>query len=181
MKVYTKTGDKGETSLIGGSRVAKDELSIEAYGTVDELNAFVGLLLDKLSEEGMKQQLLQVQNYLFVIGSHLANDRTKSKIKLPPLDSGQSLMLESWIDDYQTALPPMTHFILPSGHECVSLSHCARTICRRAERRVVAMDVEWHEEILVYLNRLSDYLFVLSRKIAQDLNVKEEKWKPNHL
>ena len=157
MKVYTKTGDKGSTSLIGGDRLAKDDQRIEAYGTVDELNSFVGLLSDKVELEEVKNQLSLVQHYLFVIGSNLAC-ADKSKLKdIPALDKAQTKTLENYIDEFEKGLPVMTNFILPSGNEVISLTHCVRTISRRAERRVVSLNNE--PEIVVYLNRLSDFCY----------------------
>jgi cob(I)alamin adenosyltransferase len=176
MKVYTKTGDKGKTSLVGGSRVEKDNLRVEAYGTVDELNSLAGLLSDKLKNELVVNQLNLIQNYLFVIGSNLACDREKKPTSIPAVDENQVIFLEQFIDDFEKDLAPMTNFILPSGHELISLTHLVRTVCRRAERRVVSLKNE--PNIVVYLNRLSDYFFVLSRFLAKELNVTEVKWEP---
>jgi cob(I)alamin adenosyltransferase len=176
MKVYTKTGDTGATSLIGGERLGKDDLRIEAYGTVDELNSFVGLLCDKVGLQNVKEQLLGVQNYLFVIGSNLACANKLKSNNIPSLDTAQTKHLENCIDQFEKQLPTMTKFILPSGHELVSLTHCVRTICRRAERNVVSLKNEL--EIVVYLNRLSDYFFVLSRYLAKELQIEEVKWVP---
>ena len=176
MKVYTKTGDKGSTSLVGGERIGKDDQRIEAYGTVDELNSFVGLLSDKVNIDIVKEQLRLIQHYLFVIGSNLAcGDKTKIK-HIPDLDESQTTLLESYIDDFEKGLPAMTNFVLPSGHESVSLTHCVRAICRRSERRVVSLNNE--PNVVVYLNRLSDYFFVLSRFLAKKLKVEEVKWVP---
>ncbi|MFT6717213.1 MAG: cob(I)alamin adenosyltransferase [Saprospiraceae bacterium] len=176
MKVYTKTGDKGSTSLIGGSRIKKDDLRIEAYGTVDELNSFVGLLSDKITLLDVTGQLARIQQSLFVVGSNLACREDEKPKSIPKLESNEVTLLENYIDTFEKELVPMTNFILPSGHEQVSLTHCVRTICRRAERRVVSLQNE--PEIVVYLNRLSDYFFVLSRLLAKKLNVDEVKWMP---
>jgi cob(I)alamin adenosyltransferase len=181
MKVYTKTGDKGTTSLIGGSRVQKNNERIEAYGTVDELNSFLGLLMDKISlQEGpfikIMDQLADIQQYLFVVGANLACDQLKLPEMIPPLDPSKIKSLEDHIDHFEEELPKMTHFILPRGHELVSLSHCLRTICRRAERCVV--NLERSEAVIVYLNRLSDYFFVLSRYWGLKMKVDEVKWIP---
>ena len=185
MKIYTKTGDKGSTSLIGGSRVLKNDVQIEAYGTVDELNANIGLLSDLCNKDGYSVTnvpLLKIQNELFVIGSHLAVGLGKSSDNLPKLKQGSIDYLESLIDKYNLDLSPMTHFILPGGHHLISQAHVARTVCRRAERRVVALknekiDLSSIDLIVIYLNRLSDFLFVLARKIAHDKNIDEIKWK----
>ena len=179
MKVYTKTGDTGTTSLIGGERLGKDDRRIEAYGTVDELNSFVGLLSDKIGIQKVKEQLVEIQNYLFVIGSNLACGNKLISNNIPPLDTSQAKYLENYIDQFEIELPAMTNFILPSGHELVSLTHCVRTICRRAERNVVSLKNEL--EIVVYLNRLSDYFFVLSRYIAKELQIEEVKWVPTRI
>lgn len=180
MKIYTKKGDQGQTSLIGGTRVKKNNIRIEAYGTVDELNAHVGLVRDTLEDETEKALVFEIQNLLFTIGSQLAADPDRNKMKLPDLEESHVEHLEKEMDKINEKLPALTHFILPGGHPFVSHCHIARTICRRAERKVVALAN--HEEvnplILKYLNRLSDYLFMLSRKISQDMNVKELIWAP---
>ncbi len=178
MKIYTKTGDKGDTSLFGGKRVPKDNVRIEAYGTIDELNAFLGVLHDTIENLDQQQLIEQVQNNLFTIGSLLANEG-KSTPYIPDLSNEAILSLETAIDDMDALLPPLKNFILPSGHTMISFCHIARCVCRRAERRLVELD---HSEavdpkLLKFLNRLSDYLFVLSRKIAFDLGVKEIVWK----
>lgn len=177
MKVYTKSGDKGTTSLVNGLRIEKDDLRIEAYGTVDELNSFVGLLLGKIEDNDVIGQLTQIQHYLFTIGSNLACDDQEKPDSIPSLEPGQVKFLEECIDGFDQKLPRMTHFIIPGGHEQVSISHVARTVCRRAERRVVSLQSE--AEVVMYLNRLSDYFFVLSRYLAHTLNVEEVKWIPN--
>ena len=176
MKVYTKTGDKGSTSLIGGNRVGKDDERIEAYGTIDELNSFVGLLSDKVELSVVVKQLKEIQNYLFVIGSNLACGNAEKPKSIPTLDDEKITSLEGFIDSFEKELSLMTNFILPSGHELISLTHCVRAICRRSERRVVSLGSE--PGVVVYLNRLSDYFFVLSRFIAKELKVEEVKWEP---
>ncbi|HMR44364.1 MAG TPA: cob(I)yrinic acid a,c-diamide adenosyltransferase [Saprospiraceae bacterium] len=178
-KIYTKTGDKGETSLFGGKRLTKSHLRIEAYGTVDELNAVLGLVRDSLQNEHLRSILKSVQDRLFTIGANLASDPAKN-MSLPDLVPADIELLEKEIDSMETELPPLKNFILPGGHVAVSFCHLARTVCRRAERHVVALH---HSEpveniILVYFNRLSDYLFVLGRKVAHDLGVEEIPWKP---
>jgi cob(I)alamin adenosyltransferase len=181
MKIYTKTGDKGETGLYGGKRVSKSDKRIEAYGTIDELNAFIGLLLDSIDEPDIKITLNEVQDRLFTIGSSLASDPEKINTLLKPdLNANDILLLETKIDEYSNNLPPLKHFILPSGNVLISTCHVARTICRRAERNVIALHkVQKVDELIIqYLNRLSDYLFILSRQIAKILSVEEKKWIP---
>lgn len=176
-KIYTKTGDGGETGLFGGKRLPKDHIRIAAYGMLDELNAHIGHLRDYLEDDTMREELLNVQITLFDVGSHLAS--TPSMIdKLPIVDESDITYLEQSIDRMDESLPAMTAFILPGGHPAVSLAHIARTVCRRAERETVALN---HAEPIAtihiqYLNRLSDYLFVLGRKIALDFGVEEIKW-----
>lgn len=181
-KVYTKTGDKGETSLIGGTRVKKNNIRIEAYGTVDELNSWIGLLRDSLPETQRNQELLliEIQDRLFTMGSNLANDLARSKMELPTLNEGDVQLLEEKIDFMEKELPEMKHFILPGGHPLVSKIHIARCVCRRAERSVISIEepLSNAEIIIKYLNRLSDYLFVLSRWMAFKLNIKETPWLP---
>jgi len=182
MKIYTKTGDKGKTSLIGGTKVFKSDLRIEAYGTVDELNSFVGLCLDHLKSHNVHNVLSEVQDRLFTIGSALACDPEKeTKLKIPDLHEGDVELLEKEIDKMNEVLPTMKSFILPGGHVAVSSLHIARTVCRRAERCCVKMlkkEKEVEDLIIKYLNRLSDYLFVLARFAAHQLNVEEIPWKP---
>ena len=180
MKIYTKTGDKGQTSLIGGTRVPKHHIRIEAYGTVDELNSWVGLLRDTISEEHVQTILIEVQDRLFTIGSLLAADPEKSKMKLPELKEADVLLLEKEIDAMDLVLPQMKSFVLPGGNEIVSHCHIARCICRRAERCVIHLTETSpvDETVIHYLNRLSDYLFMLSRKLAMDLGAKEIPWEP---
>lgn len=179
-KIYTKTGDKGKTSLIGGTRVPKHHLRIESYGTVDELNSFIGLLNDQDIDKEVKMFLLEIQDRLFTIGSSLASDPEKSKMKIPDLLESDVQALESRIDDMQNVLPVMKSFILPGGHTIVSYCHIARCVCRRAERNITHLseNEEVNELVLIYLNRLSDYLFVLARKLGLDLKVEEIPWKP---
>lgn len=180
MKVYTRKGDSGETSLIGGVRVPKDSLRIEAYGTVDELNSFIGLLRDQAIDKHSITILIEIQDRLFTLGSLLAESPEGSKMQLPQLIQGDVDLLEKEMDLMDAVLPPMRNFVLPGGHPAVSLAHVCRTVCRRAERITVNLDRhDQLEAILIkYLNRLSDYLFVLSRKLAHDLKVEETAWKP---
>ncbi len=180
MKVYTKKGDGGTTGLIGGTRILKSSLRIESYGTVDELNSYIGLLRDLVEKEEMKNQLLEVQDRLFTLGSHLAADPEKSKMKLPDIGTEDVENLENWIDEMEGQLEPMRFFVLPGGHSTVSFSHIARCVCRRAERLVVDLNQTEPVEPIVmkYLNRLSDYIFVLSRKLTLDLNAEEKPWVP---
>lgn len=179
-KIYTKTGDKGQTSLIGGTRVPKFDIRIEAYGTVDELNSNIGLVRDQAIDERSKSILIEIQDRLFTIGSLLAADPEKNKMQLPQISEKDIELLESEIDSMNEHLPEMKHFVLPGGHNTVSFCHIARCVCRRAERCVLKLNEESPVDELIYkyLNRLSDYLFVLSRKFTQDLNVTETPWKP---
>ncbi len=178
MKIYTKTGDKGETSLLGGARVPKYHLRIEAYGTVDELNSHLGLIRDQEMEKETKEFLIQIQDNLFVIGSHLAKEPGKDKVKIPEITEKMIVELEHKIDEMNEELPDMKFFVLPGGHPTVSMCHITRCVCRRAERVCVhlAENSEVDSIITKYLNRLSDYLFVLSRKLTQDLNAEEIPW-----
>jgi cob(I)alamin adenosyltransferase len=182
MKIYTKTGDKGNTSLIGGTKVLKSDLRIEAYGTVDELNSFVGLCRDLVDDENSKKILIEIQDRLFTIGSSLACDPEKeTKMKIPDLKEDDVSLLEKEIDRMNETLPEMKSFILPGGHLTVSYLHITRCVCRRAERNCVRLQQELNEHnslIIKYLNRLSDYLFVLARYVAHLLNVNEVTWKP---
>lgn len=171
MKIYTKTGDKGTTSLVGGTRVPKTHIRLEAYGTVDELNSNLGLLITYLLDGKDKDFLQQVQDRLFAVGSHLATDREKMELKEASIISSEQVeMVEREIDRLDTLLPPLSAFILPGGSRGAALCHVCRTVCRRAERRILALaeQVEISSELLAYVNRLSDYLFVLSRKMNQD-------------
>jgi cob(I)alamin adenosyltransferase len=180
MKIYTKTGDTGQTSLLGGKRVSKADSRIDAYGTVDELNAHIGLLRDQPINAHRASLLKDIQDRLFTIGAALAAEPGKENIKKPDLREEDLEILEVEIDLMESHLPPLFNFILPGGHQVVSFCHLARTVCRRAERRVIdLMQTEHVDEIIVkYLNRLSDYLFVLGRLIAQELGVEEVTWKP---
>lgn len=181
MKIYNKTGDKGETSLFGGKRISKANLRIDTYGTIDELNAHIGLVRDVVETKREQEILDIVQNKLFVIGSILASDPAKPVSKMIPTFKAVDIeLLEKEMDFMNEELEPLQYFILPGGHKNISYCHVARCVCRRAERITVALsEVEKVDELLIqYLNRLSDYLFVLSRKIAKDLNVKEIKWIP---
>lgn len=180
MKVYTKTGDKGDTSLFGGKRVPKHDLRINAYGTADELNSWVGLLRDQEIDVSYIAILLAIQDRIFTLGSQLAADPGKPKLKMPKIEENDIQLLEDEMDRMSIGLPEMTNFTLPGGHTTVSYCHIARTVCRRCERLVaeLARDEIIDALIIQYLNRLSDYLFVLSRKITQDLGVKEAIWLP---
>lgn len=179
-KVYTKTGDKGETSLIGGTRVPKHHIRIESYGTVDELNSYIGLIRDQNIDEQFKTVLIEIQDRLFTIGSSLASDPEKSKMKIPDLKEEDIVFLEKEIDKMDESLPEMKSFVLPGGHTTVSFCHIARCVCRRAERLTIQLSENDYvnELVIKYLNRLSDYLFVLSRKLSQDL--KHQKSPGNH-
>lgn len=180
MKIYTKKGDSGTTALFGGTRVPKHHLRIEAYGTVDELNAYVGLLADQAIADRYKQLLRTIQDRLFTVGSTLAADPSKDNLVTPDINTADIAFLEAEMDDMDSHLPPLTNFILPGGHTIVSYSHLARCVCRRAERMTVALkEVSPVPDVVVqYLNRLSDYLFVLGRKLAQELAVEEVVWRP---
>ena len=179
MKVYTKTGDSGTTALLGGTRVSKAHIRIEAYGTVDELNACMGLLRDQPINEVRKDFIKEIQNRLFTLGAALATEPGKEKVK-PNLFPGDIEALETAMDEMDATLPALKNFVLPGGHQSVSFAHLARCVCRRAERIAIAL----HETepldkpAIKYLNRLSDYLFVLGRKMAQELNAEEVKWEP---
>jgi cob(I)alamin adenosyltransferase len=177
-KIYTKTGDAGETALFGGKRVPKHHLRVEAYGSLDELNAFIGWYLEQNPNPAAEEVLRAVQSHLFSIGAVLAADMEKYKPE-PLALSGPLQILETEIDLMETALPPLKNFILPGGHPTVALCHLCRTVCRRAERQVVALHYESpvDPQIIQYLNRLSDYLFVLGRAVGQQLGVAEVIWK----
>ncbi len=180
MKVYTKKGDKGETGLIGGTRVSKSNIRIEAYGTVDELNSHIGLLRDTSIDQLRKDQLIEIQDRLFTLGSWLANDEEKSKMQLPELFIGDVEFLEQAIDEMEEELEPMKSFVLPGGHVYVSYCHIARCVCRRSERLVVGASevISVSGMVISYLNRLSDYLFVYSRYLSLKLAVEEIPWMP---
>ena len=181
-KIYTKTGDLGKTSLIGGTKVAKSHIRIESYGTVDELNSYIGLVSDHIDHNHSKIILREIQDRLFTIGSSLACDPDKEPLmKIPDLKEADVVMLEKEIDKMNEELPAMKSFILPGGHVAVSTAHIARCVCRRAERLCVNM--QQHEVfvdplVIKYLNRLSDYLFVLARYIGHLLGIGEIPWKP---
>ncbi len=186
MKIYTKTGDQGKTSLYGGTRVKKSNLRIDAYGTVDELNSYIGLVKDQLEDKEVNKELLRIQNKLFALGAMLATPLDKEKLKdgsdrlkIEKIQQTEIEYLEGKMDEMNKSLSPMTHFILPGGHTTVSFCHIARCICRRAERIAVELsDIEEiNAYILIYLNRLSDYLFVLARKLTKDYKVTEVPWK----
>ncbi|MDT8346451.1 MAG: cob(I)yrinic acid a,c-diamide adenosyltransferase [Flavobacteriaceae bacterium] len=187
MKIYTKTGDLGTTGLFGGTRVSKANLRIESYGSIDELNAWIGYLRDQIEDQTNSQLLIDIQNKLFVIGAILATDPEKQQLKsgkqrldIERISAGDIEQLEKAIDAMDEELPPMTHFILPGGNSVVSCCHIARTVCRRAERRCIALYevAEFDREVLMYLNRLSDYLFVLSRSLSKQLQAEETPWIP---
>lgn len=180
MKIYTKTGDQGTTSLFGGKRVSKADLRIDTYGTVDELNSYLGLLRDQEVNHKRKEFLVEVQDRLFTIGSILATEPGNTKVKIPHLQESDIEILEREIDAMDVILPPMRFFVLPGGHTAVSFCHIARTVCRRAERLTIALNATEAIDGLVikYLNRLSDYLFMLSRMMTQELQVEETPWKP---
>ena len=180
MKIYTKTGDKGFTSLIGGTRVAKHHLRIESYGTVDELNSYIGLIRDQDITGHDKEILKQIQDRLFTIGSSLAADPERSKMVIPDLHMADVELLEQEIDTMNEQLPELRHFILPGGNNTISFCHIARCICRRAERITVHLAEEStvDEKVNIYLNRLSDYLFTLARKIGNEHKIPENQWIP---
>lgn len=179
MKIYTKTGDLGETGLFGGQRVKKNNARIQAYGTIDEMNAFIGLLRDHMNDQDIRDVLFGIQNRLFSLGAYLAT---------PPKEGGAAIIpdvlkedidvLEHEMDRMDATLEPLRNFILPGGHPQVSYAHIARTICRRAERELVALHqhIDVHPIAIQYLNRLSDYFFVLARYLAKSLNVEEVNW-----
>ena len=180
MKIYTKTGDEGITSLLGGTRVPKSDLRIDAYGTVDELNSYIGLLRDQPVNTTRTDVLKEIQDRLFTIGADLATAPGKDKVKKPDLQSEDIELLENEMDQMELRLPPLTAFILPGGHTAVSFCHLARTVCRRTERITVELaSLEPVSDLVIqYLNRLSDYLFVLGRVMALELDVEEVTWKP---
>ena len=180
MKIYTKTGDKGLTSLIGGTRVPKHHLRIECYGTVDELNSYIGLLACQDIDPNYQALLKEIQDRLFTIGAALAADPEKSRMKIPDLHERDITLLEVEMDQMNETLPDLTHFILPGGNTIVSYCHIARCICRRTERLTVQLASESFvdEKMTIYLNRLSDYLFVLARKLNSDAKTDENIWIP---
>lgn len=190
MKIYTRTGDNGTTALFGGTRVPKHHIRIDSYGTVDELNSYIGLIRDQDIDPRSKEVLIDIQNNLFTVGAVLATDPEKATLKsgkdrlnIPRIDIKDITLLETEMDIMEAALPPITHFVLPGGHTTVSYCHIARTVCRRAERLAAALNElePFDEHTLTYLNRLSDYLFVLARKLSQALQADEIKWIPKKL
>ncbi|MFV0539718.1 MAG: cob(I)yrinic acid a,c-diamide adenosyltransferase [Aestuariibaculum sp.] len=190
MKIYTKTGDKGTTALFGGTRVPKHHIRIESYGTVDELNSYIGLIRDQNIDKHYQDLLIHIQDRLFTLGAILATDPQKTTLKsgkerlnIPKISIENIEQLEQEIDLMNSTLPPMTNFVLPGGHQTVSFCHIARCVCRRAERLTSALnEIEpLTDTILIYLNRLSDYLFVLARKLSFDLHASEIKWIPKKI
>ncbi len=190
MKIYTKTGDKGTTALFGGTRVPKHHIRIDSYGTVDELNSYIGLIRDQEIDPRSKEILIHIQDKLFTVGAVLATDPEKKTLKsgkdrlnIPRIDEEDIALLEKEMDMMNDSLPPMTHFVLPGGHTTVSYCHIARCVCRRAERLSTALYEQepFDEHTLKYLNRLSDYLFVLARKLSHDLQADEIKWIPKKI
>lgn len=182
-RLYTKTGDKGQTGLLGGRRVSKAHLRIESYGNIDELNAFIGLLKDhKDVEARIGNQFYWIQEHLFSIGSLLATEKDFKGFRLPQISEVEIRQIEVWIDKYSGELPELKNFVLPGGHEVVSLCHVCRTVCRRAERSIVALHEEEgvDEHIIRFINRLSDYFFIMARKMAQKLNAPETPWNPGN-
>lgn len=179
MKIYTKSGDKGTTSLIGGKRVPKHHIRIEAYGTVDELTSWIGLIRDYEIDENTKSTLIKIQNHLMICASLLATELDDQLNNLPQLYNDDIELLETEIDKMEQNLEPLKMFILPGGSKIVSFCHIARTVCRRAERITIKLsDIEEISDLVIsYLNRLSDFLFVLSRKFAKDFNAEETAWK----
>lgn len=182
MKVYTKKGDKGTTQLIGGTRISKGNKRIEAYGTIDELNSYIGLLRDQGIDINSKNTLIEIQDRLFTIGALLASDPKNSKMKLPEIQEADVLSLEKEIDQMNDGLSEMRSFVLPGGHTIVSFSHIARCVCRRAERFATQLSEDTLQLTLIlkYLNRLSDYLFILSRHLSKELGTKETPWTPKN-
>lgn len=181
MKIYTKTGDKGETSLIGGTRVKKFDPRLEAYGTIDELNSFIGLMVCDLNPpelETLKTYLMKVQHQLFKIGSHLACEDEKMREQLPRFESGSVEECEKMIDTLEESLPDLKNFILPGGSRLAGLAHICRTICRRSERRLATIKDNSLEEmgIFLFLNRLSDLFFVAARWLNQQANIEDVNW-----
>jgi len=178
MKIYTKKGDTGSTSLFGGTRLPKHHIRIESYGSVDELNSYIGLVRDHLKDTFIRAELKSIQETLFTIGSHLAADPSKENLWLPKIEAREVKLLEMGIDRMEESLEPLKNFILPGGHPVVSYCHVARCVCRRAERNVVALsEINEIAPILIqYLNRLSDYFFVLARFLGKSLGAEEILW-----
>lgn len=184
MKIYTKTGDKATTALFTGKRVSKHHIRIESYGTIDELNSFLGLIRDQKIDTNSRQVLTIIQNKLFTVGAILATEPKKdNRLKIPRIHSEDIELLENEMDKMNESLPEMTHFILPGGHVTVSYCHISRTVCRRAERMISYLheNEPVPDNLLAYVNRLSDYLFVLARKLSKDLQAEEVKWIPEKL
>lgn len=180
-KIYTKTGDAGKTSLLGGKKVSKSHIRIQAYGDVDELNSFIGMLKDQPEVEArISNQFYWIQENLFTIGSLLATESDFRGFELPKVSEIEIKQLEVWIDKYSAELPPLKNFILPGGHQVISLCHICRTVCRRAERSITLLNEEEPIEghIIPFVNRLSDYFFIMARKMAKVLNVPETPWMP---
>lgn len=179
MKIYTKSGDKGETSLFGGSRISKDHMRIEAYGTIDELNSFLGFCIEKVKNHTEVELLKKIQIKLFDIGSILASPKDSS-YALPEISEKDISSLETSIDEMNESLPPLKHFILPGGSEAIASTHLCRTVCRRAERRIVSVadDVKDAALIIKYINRLSDYFFIFGRYVGFKQSIEEIKWTP---
>jgi len=179
-KIYTKGGDKGETSLLGGTRVAKSHDRVEAYGNLDELNSFIGLIRDQDIDPHYRRILITIQEHLFIAEALIARDPEITTRDLPQLNEEIVTLLEQEIDFMNEPLPPLRNFILPGGHTTVSHCHVARTVCRRVERSLIRLNMTSPvEEIIIrFLNRLSDYLFVLARKTGHDLGAKETHWRP---
>ncbi len=187
MKIYTKTGDNGTTALFGGTRVAKHHIRIESYGTIDELNSWLGLIRDQEIDPNASNTIATIQDKLFTVGAILATDPEKAILKngkerlnIPKISTADIEILEKEMDQMNEDLPEMTHFILPGGHTTVSYCHIARTVCRRSERLISHLNASEpiDEIVLMYVNRLSDYLFVLARKLSKELKAKEIKWIP---
>ncbi|MGB5665250.1 MAG: cob(I)yrinic acid a,c-diamide adenosyltransferase [Maribacter sp.] len=187
MKIYTKTGDDGTTGLFGGTRVSKHHIRIDSYGSIDEVNSWLGLIRDQKIDERSKNTIAVIQDKLFTVGAIMATDPKKAILKsgkerlnIPKIKPSDIELLEKEMDQMNESLPPMTHFILPGGHTTVSYCHIARTVCRRAERLASQLyeNEPFDKNVLSYINRLSDYLFVLARKLSLDLKVNEIKWIP---
>ncbi len=182
-KLYTRTGDKGTTALVGGTRVPKHSAQVEAYGTIDELKSHIGLIRDMSTDKDLRKNLLDIQNNLFIIESRVASDTEETLAMMPPLPDDALPFLESEIDRMDAALPKLTKFILPGGHPIASQAHIARCICRRAERRVLAFQAQGGELVektaLRYINRLSDYLFALARLLAHEFGDGDVCWEPD--
>ncbi len=183
MKIYTRTGDKGTTSLIGGKKVPKSDLRINAYGTIDELNSFIGYLNSYSMDDRSRTALTRIQNILFTIGSNLALDNSDSKIKIPMIKPCHTEFLEREIDYIEKGLEPFTRFILPGGDKRVGLAHVCRTVCRRGERLLVELNLVENidQEIMNYINRLSDFFFVLARKYMKDFKIEPVYWESDEV